>query len=58
MCNYESNDPNLVVGGECPHCHNKSSWDILQRITGYLVNTANRWNSYKKSELFDRVQHN
>jgi ribonucleoside-triphosphate reductase len=57
MCNYESNDPNLIVGGECPHCHNKNSWDILQRITGYLVNTANRWNSYKKSELFDRVQH-
>ena len=58
MCNYESNDPSLVLGGKCPHCGNEHSWDILQRITGYLTSTVNRWNSYKKSELFDRVQHN
>lgn len=57
VCNFESNDPELAVGTECPHCHTKGSWDVLARITGYLVNTSNRWNSYKLSELHDRVQH-
>lgn len=57
VCNFESNDPGLAVGTECPHCHTKGSWDVLARITGYLVNTSNRWNSYKLSELHDRVQH-
>lgn len=57
MCNYESNDPKLTFRGKCPHCGNEHSWDILQRITGYLTSTVDRWNSYKKSELFDRVQH-
>ena len=57
MCNYESNDPNLVLGGKCPKCGEEHSWDILQRITGYLSNTVTRWNSYKYDELMDRVQH-
>jgi ribonucleoside-triphosphate reductase len=31
--------------------------DILQRITGYLVGTTDRWNSGKLAELKDRVKH-
>jgi ribonucleoside-triphosphate reductase len=31
--------------------------DILQRITGYLVGTTDRWNSGKLAELNDRIQH-
>lgn len=40
---------------ECPHCHREL--DVLQRITGYLVGTTDRWNFGKLSELKDRVQH-
>lgn len=40
---------------ECPHCH--GDLDVLQRITGYLVGTTDRWNSGKLAELNDRVQH-
>jgi ribonucleoside-triphosphate reductase len=29
----------------------------LQRITGYLVGTTNRWNCSKLAELKDRVVH-
>lgn len=31
--------------------------DKLQRITGYLVGTTDRWNSAKLAELNDRVVH-
>ena len=41
---------------ECPHCHGHHI-DTLQRITGYLVGTTNRWNSGKLAELKDRVIH-
>lgn len=34
-----------------------SNLDKLQRITGYLVGTTNRWNKAKLAELKDRVQH-
>lgn len=40
---------------ECPYCHREL--DVLQRITGYLVGTTDRWNSGKLAELKDRVQH-
>ncbi|MBR5297105.1 MAG: hypothetical protein IKU29_04450 [Parabacteroides sp.] len=51
-CNYESNELNI---DNCPHCGTKM--DVLARITGYLVSTTDRWNSGKKAELDDRVNH-
>ncbi len=41
---------------ECPECHGHNI-DKLQRITGYLVGTTDRWNSGKLAELRDRVVH-
>ena len=41
----------------CPHCHS-TNLDRLQRITGYLVGTTDRWNRAKLAELNDRVIHN
>ena len=55
-CNFETNDPNIKVGDVCPHC-GKPTMDILERITGYLVGTTDRWNHGKHSELNDRVTH-
>lgn len=52
ICNYESNEKGIK---ECPYC--KVRMDILQRITGYLVGTTDRWNSGKLAELKDRVKH-
>ena len=52
-CGYENSDADLK---ECPHCHGHHI-DTLQRITGYLVGTTNRWNSGKLAELHDRVVH-
>ena len=52
-CGFENAEENLH---ECPHCHGKHI-DTLQRITGYLVGTTNRWNSGKLAELKDRVVH-
>ena len=40
----------------CPKCGNESI-DKLQRITGYLVGTTERWNKAKLAELNDRVIH-
>lgn len=57
-CNYESDDPNLVMGSTCPNCHTEGSWDQLSRITGYLISTTDRWNDGKMAELKDRVIHN
>ncbi len=42
---------------ECPNCGGHHI-DRLQRITGYLVGTTNRWNQAKLAELNDRVRHN
>lgn len=56
-CNYESNDPKLVEGGKCPNCGHEHSWDILQRTTGYLIGTTDRWTFGKLAELRDRVVH-
>ncbi len=52
-CGYENATPNLK---ECPRCHS-TNIDRLQRITGYLVGTTDRWNSGKLAELNDRVTH-
>ena len=52
-CGYESGEKDLKV---CPRCGSERI-DILQRITGYLVGTTERWNSGKKAELKDRVVH-
>lgn len=52
-CGYENAASNLEV---CPEC-GSSEIDKLQRITGYLVGTTNRWNNAKLSELHDRVTH-
>ena len=52
-CGYENAEKDLV---ECPHCHGHHI-DTLQRITGYLVGTTDRWNSGKLAELHDRVVH-
>lgn len=52
-CGYENADANL---DKCPHCGG-SNIDRLQRITGYLVGTTDRWNKAKLAELHDRVTH-
>ena len=53
QCGYEDAQENLQ---ECPKCGCKSI-DKLQRITGYLVGTTDRWNNAKLAELNDRVVH-
>ncbi len=52
-CGYENAQPDLK---ECPRC-GSTNIDRLQRITGYLVGTTDRWNSGKLAELNDRVTH-
>ncbi len=52
-CGYENADSQLKV---CPKCGSENI-DFLQRITGYLVGTTDRWNRAKLSELNDRVIH-
>lgn len=52
-CGYEDAQENLE---ECPKCGSHAI-DKLQRITGYLVGTTDRWNSAKLAELNDRIVH-
>ncbi len=52
-CGYENAKADLDV---CPKCGSHHI-DKLQRITGYLVGTTDRWNSGKLAELHDRVTH-
>jgi len=52
-CGYEDASADLK---ECPRCHS-TAIDRLQRITGYLVGTTERWNNAKLAELNDRVVH-
>lgn len=52
-CGYEDAQQELKV---CPKC-GSSDIDRLQRITGYLVGTTERWNKAKLAELNDRVIH-
>lgn len=51
-CGYENADKNET---HCPKCGAK--FETIQRITGYLVGTTDRWNSGKLAELNDRVVH-
>ncbi|MCD7976638.1 MAG: anaerobic ribonucleoside triphosphate reductase [Tannerellaceae bacterium] len=53
-CGYENAAEQLET---CPKCGSEQL-DKLQRITGYLVGTTDRWNHAKLSELNDRVIHN
>ena len=52
-CGYEDASADLQ---ECPHCGSRAI-DRLQRITGYLVGTTDRWNNAKLAELNDRIVH-
>ena len=52
-CGYENATLRL---SECPQCGSREI-DRLQRITGYLVGTTDRWNSAKLAELNDRIIH-
>lgn len=52
-CGYENSDTKLT---RCPKCGSEEV-DRLQRITGYLVGTTDRWNSAKLAELNDRIIH-
>lgn len=52
-CGYENAEADLTV---CPKCGSLHI-DKLQRITGYLVGTTDRWNQAKLAELHDRVTH-
>ena len=52
-CGYEDAQQELDV---CPKCGSENI-DKLQRITGYLVGTTERWNKAKLAELNDRVIH-
>lgn len=52
-CGYEDATDGLEV---CPKCGSENI-DKLQRITGYLVGTTDRWNKAKLAELHDRVVH-
>lgn len=51
-CGYENADKEMK---HCPKCGEK--FETIQRITGYLVGTTDRWNSGKLAELKDRVVH-
>ena len=51
-CGYENADMEMK---ECPKCGTK--FETIQRITGYLVGTTDRWNSGKLAELKDRIVH-
>ena len=51
-CGYE----NAAKDEEtCPKCG--TAFETIQRITGYLVGTTDRWNSGKLAELHDRIVH-
>jgi ribonucleoside-triphosphate reductase len=52
-CSYEDAQQELKI---CPQC-GSDNIDKLQRITGYLVGTTERWNNAKLAELNDRIIH-
>ena len=52
-CGYENAEAEMEC---CPKCGSRHI-DRLQRITGYLVGTTDRWNQGQLAELNDRVTH-
>jgi ribonucleoside-triphosphate reductase len=52
-CGYEDGSELFKT---CPQCESENV-DVLERITGYLVGSTNKWNAGKKAELKDRVSH-
>lgn len=52
-CGYEDATDGLE---KCPKC-GSTHIDRLQRITGYLVGTTDRWNKAKLAELNERIVH-
>ncbi len=52
LCGYENAS---TEQHECPKCG--TPFETIQRITGYLVGTTDRWNSGKLAELRDRIVH-
>jgi ribonucleoside-triphosphate reductase len=52
-CGHESGSDLFKT---CPKCES-TNVDTLERITGYLVGSTNKWNAGKKAELKDRVSH-
>ncbi|MHB1484643.1 MAG: anaerobic ribonucleoside triphosphate reductase [Saccharofermentanales bacterium] len=53
---------NGIIGDTCPACGRKDgedgvSFNRIRRITGYLVETLDKWNNGKRAELNDRVKH-
>ncbi len=51
-CGYENTAKDEEA---CPKCG--TAFETIQRITGYLVGTTDRWNSGKLAELHDRIVH-
>lgn len=51
-CGYENATKDQSI---CPKCG--AGFETIQRITGYLVGTTDRWNSGKLAELHDRIVH-
>ncbi len=51
-CGYENASKDETT---CPKCG--THFETIQRITGYLVGTTDRWNSGKLAELHDRIVH-
>lgn len=52
-CGFENAEKGLTI---CPRCGSEHL-DVLQRITGYLVGTTDRWNDAKNAERKDRETH-
>lgn len=52
-CGYEDGSTKF---DKCPNCESENV-DVLERVTGYLISTTNRWNSGKLDELRHRVSH-
>ena len=52
-CGYEDGSAKF---DKCPKCGSENV-DVIERITGYLVGTTNRWNDGKRAELRNRVTH-
>ena len=40
----------------CPKC-GSIHVDVIQRITGYLIGSLDKWNDGKLAELDDRIAH-